>query len=73
MSSLWYLVYPRNDRSKLTPVEIVDALSYELSDYAVASRQSFDTAEEAHTYGKKLAEQNGLTFVPDDEYEDFLD
>lgn len=62
MSSKYYIIYPRGDRSKISVVEIVDALDYELSDYAVASRQSFTDPNEAVPYAKELAKTHGLKY-----------
>lgn len=62
MSSKYHIIYPRGDRSKLSVVEIVDALDYELSDYAVASRNSFTDPNEAVAYAKELAKNNGLSY-----------
>lgn len=73
MSLKYHIVYPRGDKSRLAVVEIVDALSYELSDYSVASRQSFDTYKDAADYAKELAEKNNKTYVPDSDEEDYLD
>jgi hypothetical protein len=73
MSSRYHIVYPCGDRTKLSVVEIVDALSYELSEYAVASRNDWETYKEAATYAKQLAKDNDLTFVPDKEEPDYLD
>jgi len=52
----YYIIYPRGDRSKIGVVEIPDSMSYELSDYAVASRREFhdDEGAEARRYAKKL-------------------
>ena len=72
MSSTYHIVFPGGDRSKLKVIELVAALSYELSEYAVASRQEFPDRGEAVKYARKLAEQHGLEFVPDrDEPEDY--
>jgi hypothetical protein len=74
MSTKWYLVYPGGDRTKIKPVEIADACSYELTtDYDPASRQSFGTIEEAHDYGRGLAREHGLQFVANSAYQAYLD
>lgn len=62
MSSTYHIVYPRGDRSKICVVEIVDALSYELSDYALASRNSFTDPDEAVAYAKELAKTHNIKY-----------
>jgi hypothetical protein len=71
-NSLYHIIYPRGDKSQLKVVEILAALDYELSEYSVASRKSFDNYYEAVDYAKSLAKENGLTFVSDDR-QDYLD
>lgn len=73
MSSKYYIVYPRGDHNKLAVVEIVDALSYELNDYSVASRNDFPTYQEAAIYAKQLARENGKVFEPDTDEPNYLD
>jgi len=70
----YYIIYPRGDRSKIGVVEIPDSMSYELSDYAVASRREFhdDEGAEARRYAKKLASENDKTYESD-EQDDYLD
>lgn len=63
--SSYHIVYPCGDTSKLSVVEIVPALSYELGDYRVASRQSFSSVKEANAYARDLAEKNNLVFEAD--------
>lgn len=62
MSSKWHIVYPCGDRKRLSVVEICAGLEYELSDYAVASRESFDDPESADGYAAELAKKHGLEF-----------
>lgn len=73
MSSRYHIVFPGGDRTRLSVVEIVDALSYELSEYAVASRRDFPDYAEAATYAKELAVTNNLHFEPDSSEPNFLD
>lgn len=73
MSSRYHIIYPRGERDKLAVVEIVGALSYELNDYAVASRHDYSTYQEAANYAKSLAKEHDKTFVPDSDENDFLD
>lgn len=73
MSSTYHVIYPRGERDKLSIVEIVPALDYELADYAVASRESFDSYQAAATYTKELAQKHGKQFIPDRGEDDFLD
>jgi hypothetical protein len=64
----YYIIYPRGDRSKISIVGLTPYLEYELSDYAVASRQSFtDDKPSAIEYAKKLAKENNLKYCGDDE------
>jgi hypothetical protein len=66
MTSKYYIVYPKGDRSKISVVEIDYHLTYELSDYAVASRNSYFSEREAITNAKNLARDNKLTYIGDD-------
>lgn len=52
----YYIVYPRGDRSKLCVAHIRD---YEASDYDLASREYFDTEDEAKQYMRELAMKHG--------------
>lgn len=71
MNSNFHIVYPRGIRTKLAVVEILHALSYELSDYAVASRKSFSNERVAILYAKQLAKDNNLILELDsDQYLD---
>lgn len=73
MSSTFHIIYPRGDLSKLSVVEITEAQRYELDDYVVASRHSFETWEAARTYAKQLAEDRDRQYVsnPVRDKEDF--
>lgn len=73
MSSRYHIVFPRGDRTRLSVVEIVDALSYELADYAVASRHHFPDNDSATIYAKELAAANNLQFEEDTSSSRFLD
>lgn len=73
MSSKYYIVYPRGDRSKLTVIELVDALDYEINDYAVASRNSFFEEKEAVEYAEQLALKNNKIMQYPDGFSDYLD
>jgi hypothetical protein len=73
MSSRYHIIFPRGDRTRLSVVEIVDALSYELTDYAVASRHDFGTYSEAAKYARTLADDQALIFEPDTDEPGYLD
>lgn len=73
MASKYYIVYPRGDRSKLTVIELVDALDYELNDYAVASKNSFFEEIDAVKYAEDLALKNNKQMQYPDGYKDYLD
>lgn len=60
--SKYYIIYPRGERDRLSVVEICHSLSYELSDYSVASRRDFISEVEAITYAAELAKKHGLVF-----------
>jgi hypothetical protein len=70
----YFIIYPGGDRSKIGIVNLSDAMRYELSDYAVASRREFsdDEGSDAREYAKHLAFENGKTYIPDEE-DDYLD
>lgn len=61
MNSKYHIVYSGNT-DRLIVVEICAGLEYELSDYRVASRQSFDSEEEADDYAVDLALKHRLKF-----------
>ena len=73
--STFHIVYPCGDRSKLTVIELAAAVSYELSEYAVASRHSFTNMKAASDYARTLAKDNGLIFKPgkDQDGNEYLD
>jgi len=71
--SNWHIVYPCGDRTKLCVVEICEGLEYELADYAVASRKSFPSEDEAVKYARALAETHGLVFEGDSRDSGYLD
>lgn len=58
MKSKFHIVYPRGDKSKLTVAEVYPA--YEINDYAVASKESFDDEDDAKKYCMVLAKQYDL-------------
>lgn len=62
MSSLFYIVYPRGDRTKLKVVELSET-SHEIDDYDVASRCNFYTLEVAERYAQDLAAKHSLQFI----------
>ncbi len=79
-TSDWIIVYPGGDRSRLAVVEILDALSYEKGDYAIASRQEFrgeegglSAEQRACAYARKLAKENGLSYEGSNGDHDYLD
>lgn len=61
MSSKYHIVYS-GQTDNLVVVEICEGLEYELSDYRVASRNSFDTEKEADDYAVDLALKYRLKF-----------
>lgn len=69
----FFIIYPRGDRNRISVVEIPIGLSYELDDYAVASRREFtdDEETEAFSYARKLAKENGKIYEGTDA--DYLD
>lgn len=69
--SQYIIVYPSGHRNRLAVVEICAGLEYEKSDYAIASRQEFDTEEAAILYAKELAHEHGKKFESDEP--DYLD
>lgn len=71
MSSRYYLIYPRGDRTKLCTLEVPEGMEYELMDFAIASRNSFDDEEEACVYGQKLADTHKLTFDAGSRYREY--
>lgn len=73
MASLHHIVYPRGDKSRLTVVEILDALDYELADYSVASKESFPDRKDAVSHAKELAKRHGKTFESSEPEDDYLD
>lgn len=69
----YYIVYPSGDRSRLVVIGLYAAMTYEIADYARASREEFTEREEAESYAKELAEKHGLTFEPTGPEADLLD
>ena len=70
----FFIIYPGGDRSKLKPIELSEALEYELTDYAVASRHKFNDVKTASKYVRDLAVENGKEFIPlTEDGNDYLD
>ena len=62
-NSKYYIVYPGGDKKIITIVEIPDAISYEINDYARASRKEFTNLEEANDYCKTLATIHSINYI----------
>lgn len=58
--STWIIIYPCGNRNRLSTAEICEGLEYEKSDYDIASRREFGSAEEADEYCRELAAAHGL-------------
>jgi hypothetical protein len=71
----FHIIYPAGDKTRLQVLELSFAMSHELDDYALASRQEFSDQESADAYGKKLARTHGKQFVEErnGKDQDFLD
>ena len=65
----YFIVYPGGDRNKLSIINLSDAMRYELSDYAVASRKEWWDSEqkEAIEYAKNLAKEHNKEYIGDDD------
>lgn len=61
--SNYYIIYPAGDMSKICVAECSEKYK---SDLILASRYSFDTEDLAVIYAKKLAKENGKTFIDTD-------
>ena len=72
-TSNFHIVFPCGDRTRLAVAEICFGMEYELSDYAVASRESFPNYDDAAKYAEQLARENQLQFQPDRDHPVFLD
>lgn len=57
----FYIIFSAKDNSEISVVEICPALSYELDDYRLASREHFPSRPEANTYAKELAAKHNIT------------
>ena len=57
----YHIIYPSGDRTQLAVLEY-NTERYDLSEYALAARHSFQNLEQANAYGRKLAGENGLRF-----------
>jgi hypothetical protein len=68
----WIIVYPCGNRNKIA---IAQAYPYEVSEYALASRQSFYSEKEAAEYAIELAETHGKICEINGQYKvhDYLD
>ena len=60
--SKYHIVYPCGDRSALSVVEICNGMEHELTDYDVASRESFSRESDAEEYATELARKNKKEF-----------
>jgi hypothetical protein len=59
----FHIIYPAGDKTRIQVLELSFAMSHELDDYALASRQEFSDQESASTYGRELARTHGKQFV----------
>lgn len=65
MSSTYHIVFPRGDQTRISIVEICVGMEYELDEYAVASRHSFDDPISAHSHAKTLSMLHGVKYKPE--------
>jgi hypothetical protein len=64
---IYFICYPRGDKSKITVAYESIACDYEIRDYALASRQRWYESKPAIEYCKQLAKEFNLTYVPFDD------
>lgn len=63
----YHIIFPKGDRTKLSVIELSEAMHYELSDYAVASRKEFYDNEECIEYALELAKKHKLQYIGDND------
>lgn len=69
----YIIVFPSNDKSRLSIVRIQQCNLYELDEYARASRHLFHDAKEVVSYAQSLALKHDLPLSShDDEIQDLL-
>ena len=68
--NIYFIAYPGGDRTKLSVCYVSSYCEYEIIDYAVASRNRWYDFDEAKEYCKKLAKDNNLIFINDNDYLD---
>jgi hypothetical protein len=77
MSEIFFIAYPRGDKSKLAVCSVSKSCEYEISEYAVASRKRWqeDEREEAIAYCKSLCKEHGKQYdgCTGDDGNDYLD
>lgn len=59
----YYIIYPSGNKTLLAVLDLGDYEGYELDDWSLASRQSFQDLDKAMSYGEKLALQHGKEFT----------
>lgn len=59
---MYYIVYPRSDKTRLRIIHLDAYCLYEINDYSVASRREFydNEREKAVEYAKDLARRHNL-------------
>lgn len=67
MSWPYHVIFPRGNRKLLDVAYVRD---YEKADWALASRRSFETEEEAKEYMRELSEKHDIPCVGDQRYLD---
>ncbi|MCK9446545.1 hypothetical protein M0Q50_06740 [bacterium] len=70
---VFFIVYPRGDKTKLSVASLSYDCLYEKNEYSVASRKEFDDEIEATEYCRKLAKENNLIFEGDSDGNVYLD
>jgi len=61
-SLIYFLCYPKGDRSKITVIDLHPLVSYERDDWINVNDSTFSTAEEAIKEGRKIAKKYNLTY-----------
>ncbi len=63
----YFIIFPSGDKTKLMVTSLNSYMYYEKNDYSLASRHEWKDEQEAIEYAKKLASENSLEYIGDED------
>ena len=59
---IYFLVYPRGDRTRITVIDLSQYVSYERGDWDNVNSDTFYSPEEAIVAGRDIAQRHNLSY-----------